>query len=136
MSNQARQNFDLLLLTRAREMRHTPASSEHTLWQHLRDRRLGGWKFRRQHPEPPYVADFFCFDSGLIVELDGRSHEGRQEYDERRTEWIERDGLRVIRFLNEDVYSDIDAVLRTILRECERRIAEGYLPRGKGRPSP
>jgi very-short-patch-repair endonuclease len=101
-------------------MRHEPAPAESKLWQCLRNRQLGGFKFRRQTPLAPYIADFYCVELALIVELDGDSHAERAEYDERRTRRLVRDGLHVIRFLNVDVYSHPDAVLTEILGECER----------------
>src|SRR2546423_2079291 len=117
------------LLQRAREMRHTAVSTEHKLWQCLRDRQLGGFKFRRQHPTPPFIADFYCADAKLIVETDGDSHAERQEYDAARTMRLERDGLHVIRFVNDDVHQHLDSVLEEILYECERLT-------GKKSPSP
>ena len=67
-----------------------------------------------------YVADFVCAEIKLIVELDGPSHEQTEERDAERTHWLESQGYRVIRFINDDVYRHTDAVLRTILRECGR----------------
>src|SRR5688572_28287283 len=102
-------------------MRHvTAAPAEQILWQHLRGRRLDGLKFRRQVPVGPYVADVICHETKLVVELDGPSHEGRAAHDEERTAYLEQQGLRVIRFLNEDVHQDVVAVLRTILRKSGR----------------
>ena len=107
------------LLRRAREMRHEPAPAEQKLWWCLRNRRLNGFKFRRQYPLRGYVADYYCAESRLIVELDGESHEGREQYDERRTNTLIDEGLRVIRFVNTDVFEHLDAVLEAILAECE-----------------
>jgi very-short-patch-repair endonuclease len=106
------------LLKRAREMRHTSVSTEHTLWQCLRDRQIGGFKFRRQHPHPPFIADFFCREVKLIVEADGDSHADSEAYDALRTKRLMRDGLHVIRFMNDDVHRHLGAVLEEILREC------------------
>jgi adenine-specific DNA-methyltransferase len=108
------------LLKRARAMRHEPAPAEAKMWSCLRDRQLGGFKFRRQTPIPPYIADFLCVQVRLIVELDGDSHAERDEYDTRRTVKLTRDGYSVIRFLNSDVMNHLDAVLEEILGECER----------------
>ncbi|MEA2736245.1 MAG: hypothetical protein QOE14_2696 [Humisphaera sp.] len=112
--------FHPVSLERARSMRHVAAPAEGILWQHLRAHRLDGLKFRRQVPVGRYIADFLCHEMKLIVELDGPSHDERAEHDEKRTEFLERQGYRVIRFLNEDVHDDVVAVLRTILRECGR----------------
>jgi very-short-patch-repair endonuclease len=107
------------LLRRAKEMRHEPAPAEQKLWWCLRDRRLNGFKFRRQYPVRGYVADYYCAEAGLIVELDGDSHEGREEYDARRTDALIQEGFRVVRFVNTDVFENLDGVLEAILSECE-----------------
>ena len=85
-------------------------------WQRLRNRHLDGAKFGRQHPIGPYIADFFCRDARLVIKLDGSQHgeeRGRQA-DERRTEYFENRGYRVLRFWNEEVLDNIDGVLDTI----------------------
>jgi ATP-dependent helicase HrpA/adenine-specific DNA-methyltransferase len=91
------------------------------LWQCLRSRQLNGFKFRRQQPLAGFVADFFCPECNLVVELDGDSHYemSATQYDERRTRRIERAGIRVIRFDNTEVFDFLDNVLETILSECE-----------------
>jgi very-short-patch-repair endonuclease len=108
------------LLQRARDMRHSAVSTEHKLWQCLRDRQLGGFKFRRQHPKPPFIADFYCAEAKLIVETDGDSHTEREAYDASRTLHLEHNGLHMIRFMNDDVHRFLDSVLEEILYECER----------------
>ena len=115
--------FQPELLQHAREMRQANVPAERILWSCLRNRRLDGLKFRRQVPVGRFVADFYCADESLIVELDGDSHNERQEYDEKRTEWLGTRGYRVVRFPNEDIYHSIDAVLSTILRECGRDVS-------------
>jgi very-short-patch-repair endonuclease len=112
---------DPVLLQRAREMRHEPAPAEQKLWWCLRDRRLNGFKFRRQYAVGGYVADYYCAECSLIVELDGDSHDGRTKYDERRTEDLTEKGLHVIRFVNTDVFENLVGVLEAILSECEAR---------------
>lgn len=69
--------------SRAREMRHSPVSLEKLYWAQLRDRRLGGYKFRRQYLIDPYIADFVCTERKLVIELDGPLHEARKGYDAR-----------------------------------------------------
>jgi len=108
------------LLRRARAMRHDPAPAEMKLWRLLRDRQLGGFKFRRQHRLAGYIADFYCAEASLVIELDGDSHGDQAEYDERRTKRIERHGHCVIRFVNDDVFRHTDAVLSAIYDECLR----------------
>ena len=104
----------------AREMRHEPVPAERIVWSRLRDRRLGGYKFRRQVPLGPFIADFFCAERKLVVELDGDSHDGREDYDEERTAWLNGEGIRVVRFVNQDMYEQVDAVLEAIRRELEK----------------
>jgi very-short-patch-repair endonuclease len=86
----------------------------------LRNRRLDGLKFRRQQSIKPYFVDFYCDEAFLIVELDGMSHMGTGEKDDRRTNAIERDGYRVIRITNDDVLEFPDAVADYILRQARR----------------
>ena len=81
----------------------------------LRARRLGGLKFRRQEPFGSYVVDFYCAEHQLVVELDGRSHDGQGEQDEQRTVYLESQGLRVIRVANSELASNPEGVERFIL---------------------
>ena len=115
-----RHHVPSVLLARARAMRHESAPAEQKLWQCLRNRQLCGYKFRRQQPLAPFIADLFCAEAKLVVELDGGSHGERQAHDARRTQRLVRGGLTVIRFENDDVFHFLDAVLEEILRECER----------------
>jgi very-short-patch-repair endonuclease len=103
--------------SRAREMRHTPAVTEKHFWNEVRDRKLGGFKFRRQFLIGPYIADYVCVEKKLIVELDGVLHAHRAEYDRRRDEFLERQGYRVIRFRNDDFLHDMYGTLEYIRRE-------------------
>jgi ATP-dependent DNA helicase RecQ len=106
----------LHMTTRARQLRHDATIPERILWNLLRGGRLAGLKFRRQHPVGPFVADFYCHDAGLVVEVDGMSHDGRVVEDQRRTEFLRREGLRVLGVCNDDVLQDIEAVAMAILR--------------------
>ena len=99
----------------AREMRSRPTDVEKALWWRLRDRKLGDLKFRRQRPERRYIADFVCLEAKLIVEVDGSQHEG-SIHDRYRTRDLKRMSFDVVRFSNEDVRADIDAVCARILR--------------------
>ena len=102
-------------------MRQDSVPAEQILWWKLRDRRLGGYKFRRQQPAGCFVTDFYCAECKLVVELDGDSHDGREEHDAGRTISLEASGAEVIRFVNDDVYRNLDAVLEAILTACQRR---------------
>src|SRR5262245_52206360 len=103
-------------IDKARRLRAEMTDAERRLWMHLRDRRLLGFKFRRQQPLHGYVADFVCMEVQLIVELDGGQHLDRQRSDEYRTRVLTANGFRVIRFWNDDVLLRMDAVLEEILR--------------------
>src|SRR6476646_9384175 len=83
----------------ARELRKNLTQTEARLWLKLQGRKMEGWKFRRQAPIGPYIADFYCPAARLVIELDGSSHdhEDQAEYDERRQRWLEARGLRVLR---------------------------------------
>ena len=99
---------------KAQELRATATPAERQLWQYLSASKLDGFKFSRQIPIGPYVADFVCRRSKFIVELDGFSHETSVKRDEYRTRFLEKEGYHVLRFLNEDVFSNLDGVLTAI----------------------
>jgi len=101
---------------RARSLRTTPTDAETLLWYHLRDRRLAKYKFRRQRTIGPYFADFACLEAKLIVELDGGLHVEAAGYDENRSRFIEAQGYRVLRFWNNEVLTQTDAVRERILQ--------------------
>ena len=107
------------LTERAKEMRRAPTVAENRLWQRLRRRQLGRFRFRRQEPIGRYIVDFYCHQARLVVEVDGGIHERQREYDEVRTEWLEAHGYRVVRFTNEAVLERIEEVLTEILLFCE-----------------
>jgi len=96
--------------------RNSLTIAEAVLWKQLKDSQLAGRKFRRQESIGPYIADFYCPESRLIVELDGPGHQsvGGAEYDARRTEYLKERGLRVIRFENKAVLDDLEWVLEVI----------------------
>lgn len=103
----------------ARDLRQNQTDVEGLLWQHLRDRRLAGHKFRRQHPIGAFVADFVCIERRLVVELDGGQHASQIEDDNRRSEYLKSKGYSVVRFWNNEVLKDTQAVLEAILRSIE-----------------
>ena len=114
---------------KARALRKNQTNAERLLWHHLRDRRLAGHKFRRQHPIGPFIVDFVCIEARLIIELDGGQHTLQVEDDNQRTTYLESKGYRVVRFWNNQVLKDIQAVLGVLLR-----LAESETP--SPRPSP
>ena len=101
-------------ITQARALRQTATLAERRLWSALRGGRLGGWRFRRQHPIAPFIADFACPRARLVIELDGGVHEDRDLEDGQRQWEIEARGWRVIRFPNAAVLQHMDEVLEAI----------------------
>lgn len=114
--------YPLPILYHARRMRREPTKAERILWQRLRRRQLGDYKFRRQHPIGNYIVDFYCAETKLIVEVDGDVHAYQKEKDTERTAVLEAQGYRVIRFWNGQVLQDVDKVLTMILRVCDERV--------------
>lgn len=100
----------------ARHLRSNQTDAELHLWRHLRAARLGGHKFRRQVPLDGYVLDFACFESRLVVEVDGGQHGDTAGVakDAVRSAYLESQGFRVLRFWNNDVLGNIDGVLQVI----------------------
>ena len=98
----------------ARNLRVNQTEAEKRLWSRLRNRAFFGFKFRRQMPVGPYIADFLCAERMLIVELDGGQHADSIR-DMHRTDWLEREGYRVIRFWNNDVLANTEGVLTQLL---------------------
>ena len=99
----------------ARRLRRNMTPAEKKLWQALKGKKLGGLKFRTQHPVGPLILDFYCPACKLVVELDGGVHEEQAEYDEARTRHLNEYNYRVIRFRNEEVLEDLPPVLEQIL---------------------
>ena len=106
---------------RSRSLRRNQTDAEKRLWGYLRDRRLSGYKFVRQVPVGPFIADFLCREKMLIVEVDGVTHSEDREirYDERRTRYLTSEGYRVLRVQNSDVYLVLTDVLDMVLMTHE-----------------
>ena len=105
---------------RARSLRRDATDAERAMWRVLRDRRLAGFKFRRQQPLGRYFVDFVCFSHRLVVEIDGSQHAGSAA-DARRTAWLEEQGFRVLRFWNNDVLNNREGVCLTVLDSLTSR---------------
>jgi very-short-patch-repair endonuclease len=104
---------------RARDLRQQSTDSEGRLWSILRNRQLGGCKFRRQFPIDRYFADFACREAKLIVEIDGSQHADHAAYDAERTRIIETYGWHVMRVTNHDVLANLEGVADAILNEIQ-----------------
>ena len=122
------------LLARARELRQDATDAEKLLWQLLRNRQLDGWKFRRQHPIGKYILDFYCHEARLAIELDGSQHAETEqaEYDRQRTESLEAEGIRVLRFWNNEVLKETQAVVQEIWNALQDSLSPGPSPTGRG----
>ena len=106
----------------ARSLRRNQTDAENRLWYFLRAHRFSGFKFRRQHPIGPYIVDFACPAEKLVVELDGGQHADAGYDDEARDKWLEQRGYRVLRFWNNDVLAETQAVLQSILTALEGQV--------------
>ena len=112
-ARRADEGGDARLLRFARSMRHQPTEAEAKLWSLLRDRRFARYKFRRQVPIGPYIADFVCYSAHLIVEADGSQH-SESPRDHLRDAELEHRGFRLLRLWNNDILARPDAVGDTI----------------------
>ena len=111
-----------LLKEFAAKQRAIPTEAESLLWNFLRASQMGV-RYRYQHIIGEYIADFACVTNKLIIEIDGLYHSLPEQKisDEERTEWLERNGWRVIRFTNEEIFSNLENVLERIKDEQEKR---------------
>ncbi|HET6907192.1 MAG TPA: DUF559 domain-containing protein [Rhodanobacteraceae bacterium] len=97
----------------ARKLRREMTDAERRLWTHLRRQQLAGFRFRRQFPVGPYIVDFMCLEAKLVIEIDGGQHL-ESASDAVRSEWLEEQGLHVLRFWNHDVLMRTKEVLAVI----------------------
>jgi very-short-patch-repair endonuclease len=116
---------------RARQLRRSSTDAEQRLWRAVRSK-LPAYKWRRQMPIGPYLADFACFAEKLVIELDGGQHADAISYDEVRSRFIQAQGYRVLRFWNNDILTNTDGVLDRIAQSLslgrgkeQRKLPEG-----------
>lgn len=107
------------ILHRAGELRKELTPAERKLWAHLRLLHENGVHFRRQHAIGPFITDFCSPRRKLVIELDGSEHLEQEDYDKERTNYLESQGYKVIRFWNHQVMDDVDGVIRAIFLEIE-----------------
>ncbi len=105
-------------------MRRNAGDAERKFWSRTRNRRLAGYKIRRQVPIGPFIADFVCPAAQLVIEIDGDQHAEAAAHDEARTRYLERLGYRVIRFPTHEVLHDIEDVLDQVHLALEQRVIE------------
>jgi very-short-patch-repair endonuclease len=120
------------LIEFAKELRQRQTEAEKVLWKALRNKRFSGVKFRRQHPIITFIADFYCHELKLVIEVDGGVHQltSQAEYDEGRSAEIENLGILVIRFSNEEILRNLDSVLQKINKTILQRSSPS--PGGEG----
>ena len=126
---------------RAKSLRQDMSQPERLLWSRLRKSQLAGLRFRKQHPIGPFIADFYCHDARLVVEIDGPTHAGARALDDvkrdewmhagaralddvKRDEWMHARGVRVLRIPSPEVFSNLHGVLSTIALVAKRSAAE------------
>ncbi len=119
----------------AKQNRKEPTTEEDIVWQELRNRKLDGFKFRRQHPVAGYIPDFVCIEAKIIIEIDGQYHDEKeqQKFDAAREEWLKENGFSMLRFTNSEVTQHLNAVLETISVEISK-ISEAAKEVGSGSP--
>jgi very-short-patch-repair endonuclease len=112
-NNNLHKNANQKLYEYGRTLRQETTQAEEILWERIRNKKLNGLKFRRQHPLLNYIVDFYCHEKKLVVEVDGTVHTKPEsvEYDKGRTYELQELGLTVIRFWNDEVINDIESVL-------------------------
>jgi very-short-patch-repair endonuclease len=108
----------------ARKLRKDMTDAERALWRLLRNRRMEGWRFRRQEPLDRYIIDFICFEARLTIEVDGGQH-FESEADKKRDAYLQSQGFRVLRFWNNDVLSNADGVHRAIMNALDECAPHG-----------
>ena len=121
MSEKLLPHDDPRLITNGRQLRQNMTPAEWRLWQYLRGKRLGVYRFRLQQPLGQYILDFVCVEAKLVIEIDGGQHAGQTAYDETRTQYLQNLGFTVIRFWNNEVLQQTHAVLTAILNKLEER---------------
>ena len=108
-----------MLHENAKGLRKHMTIAERSVWSILRNNQLKGLKFRRQQPLGKYIVDFVCFEKKVFIEIDGGQHIREQEHDKTRTERINSQGYRVIRFWNNQVLKELEAVRRKLWNEMQ-----------------
>ncbi len=100
---------------RAKELRNNLSPPEQLLWSYLRDNQIANLPFRSQHPLGPYIADFYCREARLVIEIDGKAHQADQlTHDKMRDEWMQSCDIHVMRIQAHEVFAELNAVVQTI----------------------
>jgi len=118
---------------RARALRNNLTDTERRLWSRLKRKQIHGHKFRRQFPVGPYIVDFVCLEARLIIEVDGGQHAEQKQGDEIRDQWLSSQNFHVLRFWNNEVLSQTDAVIDTIVQALNNTPTPSLPRKGGGR---
>ena len=103
----------------AKELRRNATDAEQLLWKYLKAKQLEGLKFRRQEQIGRFIADFVCYEKGVIVEADGGQHALEKGKDEERTQWLNSQGFTVLRFWNNEILTNMEGVVEVIRMHCK-----------------
>lgn len=119
----------------ARELRKNGTQTEEIIWECLRNRKINGHKFRRQHPITSYILDFYCHQAKLAIEIDGEVHNNNAAkcYDKNRDNDLKAQGITTLRFTNNEVNTDLMRVLNNIRSFLNNNTLATPSPTGDGR---
>ncbi len=121
-------------LAKRKELRHNTTPEENAIWHILKGKSLGGYKWRRQFSVGPYIMDFYCPSAKLCIEVDGIHHnsEEQMEYDNKRSEFLAKQGIRVLRIPNKIVWGQSNLIANAILNEIINSSPKlGEVPKGR-----
>ena len=106
----------------AKILRDNMTTCEKLLWERVKQKQICGLRFRRQHPIDFFIADFYCHEAKLVIELDGEIHNQQREYDDGRSAEMEKYSIKVIMFNNSEIENNIEEVIKKIENEINTRI--------------
>lgn len=110
----------------ARTLRASQTNAEKEMWHQLKAKRFHGYKFKRQYPIGPYIADFVCLEAKLVIEVDGGQH-CESKKDNMRTGYLKKEGFEVVRFWNKEVLGNMEGVLSSLSLTLSRCTGEGTM---------
>ena len=130
-------NADQETVELARRLRKQMTPAEKILWRRLRKQNITSWHFRRQHPIGFYIADFYCHEARLVIEVDGGVHSlpNRKEHDENRDAEMEKLGIKILRFTNNEILNQTSEVVNTIEKGLMKLTLPPFPLPSKGRGS-
>jgi very-short-patch-repair endonuclease len=114
--------INMLKAAIAEDLRNNMTPAESVLWKYLRANKLAGFHFRRQQVIKGFIADFYCHEAGLLIELDGEIHKNQKAYDYERDKKLAEAGYNILRFKNKDITENLNEVLAEILETCRKNV--------------